>query len=74
MNEPYSHNGLQEGEVAIVDVVAAGREAVGPEMVLMVDVAYCWSNWKGALRVLGQLERYDVFFVETPLQCDDLDG
>ena len=57
-----------------MDVVAACREAVGPEMRLMVDVAYCWSDWKDALRVLRQLERYDIFFVETPLLCDDLDG
>jgi L-alanine-DL-glutamate epimerase-like enolase superfamily enzyme len=71
---PYSHNRLQEGNDAIVDVIAACREAVGPEMRLMVDVAYCWSDWKEALGVLRQLERYDIFFVETPLPCDDLDG
>ena len=43
-------------------------------MQLMVDVAYCWSDWKEALRILRQIEKYDVFFVETPLPSDDLDG
>ena len=49
INGPYSHNGLQEDDEAIVSMVAECREAVGPEMVLMVDVAYAWSDAKRAL-------------------------
>jgi L-alanine-DL-glutamate epimerase-like enolase superfamily enzyme len=71
---PYAHNRLQEGDEAIVDVVAACREAVGPGFTMMVDVAYAWSNAKEALRVLQRLEPYDIFFMETPLDIDDLDG
>jgi len=71
---PYTHNALHEGDDAIVDVVAACREAVGRDFVMMVDVAYSWSNAKEALRVLKQLEQYDIYFVETPLNIDDLDG
>ncbi len=71
---PYTHNRLQEDDSVVVDIVAACREAVGPDFVMMVDVCYCWSNAKQALRVLRQLEPYDLFFVETPLQLDDLDG
>jgi L-alanine-DL-glutamate epimerase-like enolase superfamily enzyme len=41
---------------------------------MMVDVCYCWTNAKEALRVMRQLEPYDLFFLETPLQLDDLDG
>jgi L-alanine-DL-glutamate epimerase-like enolase superfamily enzyme len=74
VNGPYSHNGLQEDDEAVVTVVAECREAVGPDMVLMVDVAYAWSDAKRALRVLRQLEPYDLFFVETPLDIDDLEG
>jgi L-alanine-DL-glutamate epimerase-like enolase superfamily enzyme len=74
INGPYSQNRLQEPDEAIVEIVAACREAVGPEMTLMVDVAYCWSDWKQALRVLRRLEKYDIFFFETPLAVDDLDG
>ena len=58
----------------IVEIVAACREAVGPDFVMMVDVCYCWTDAKEALRVLSQLEPYDSFFIETPLQLDDLDG
>jgi L-alanine-DL-glutamate epimerase-like enolase superfamily enzyme len=71
---PYAHNKLNEGDDAIIEIVAACREAVGPDFVMMVDVCYCWSNAKEALRVIRQLERYDIFFLETPLQLDDLDG
>jgi L-alanine-DL-glutamate epimerase-like enolase superfamily enzyme len=71
---PYSHNGLQADDEAIIDIVAACREAVGPEFVMMVDVCYCWTDAREALRVLEKLKRYDLFFLETPLQLDDLDG
>jgi L-alanine-DL-glutamate epimerase-like enolase superfamily enzyme len=71
---PYSHEGLQETDEAVVEAVAACREAAGPDMVLMLDVAYAWADARHALRVLRRLEPYDLFFVETPLDIDDLDG
>ncbi|PYT34099.1 MAG: mandelate racemase/muconate lactonizing enzyme family protein [Acidobacteria bacterium] len=71
---PYAHNRLSEGDDAIIEIVAACRESVSPDFVMMVDVCYCWSNAKEALRVIRQLEPYDIFFLETPLQLDDLDG
>jgi L-alanine-DL-glutamate epimerase-like enolase superfamily enzyme len=40
----------------------------------MVDAVYAWRDFKEALRVLQQLEPYDLFFVETPLSPDDLDS
>ena len=71
---PYTHNSLNESDDAIVDLIAACRETVGPNMIMMVDVAYTWTDWKEALRVLRRLEKYDLFFLETPLPSDDLDG
>jgi L-rhamnonate dehydratase len=71
---PYAHFRLHEGNEAIVELVAACREAAGSSMTLMLDVAYCWEDWKEALAVIRQLERHDLFFVETPLPSDDLDG
>lgn len=71
---PYAHNKLNEGDDAIIEIVAACREAVGTDFVMMVDVCYCWSSAKDALRVMRQLEPFDLFFLETPLQLDDLDG
>jgi L-rhamnonate dehydratase len=71
---PYTHNGLRESDESIVEIVAACREAVGPQFVMMVDVCYCWRDAKEALRVIRQLEPYDIFFLETPLMLEDLDG
>jgi len=74
INGPYAHNALAEDDEAIVDIVAACREAVGTDYVMMVDVAYCWPDAKAALRVLNRLEPYDIFFLETPIDIDDLAG
>ena len=71
---PYTHNRLQEPDDVIVEIVAACREAVGWDFTMMVDVCYCWTNAKEALRVLKKLEPYDLFFLETPIQLDDLEG
>lgn len=71
---PYSHGGLQEKDDTVVEMVAAARQAAGPDMILMVDVAYAWADAKQALRIMRQLEPYDLFFLETPLDIDDLDG
>lgn len=71
---PYSHNGLQEPDEAVVDIVAACREALGPDFTMMVDVAYAWSNAAQALAVLEQLEPFNLFFLETPIDIDDLEG
>lgn len=71
---PYSHNGIQSNDDAIVEIVAECRAAVGPEFVMMVDVAYCWSSAREALQVLKRLADYDLFFVETPIDIDDLEG
>lgn len=71
---PYAHNQLDEGDEAIIDVVTACREAVGPDFTMMVDVCYCWSSAKEALRVLNRLESCDIYFFETPIDIDDLEG
>ncbi len=72
---PYSHNGLQiRDDRAIASIVRECRAAVGPDMTLMVDVAYCWQDWKEALRAIDMLADQDIFFVETPLPSDDIAG
>mgnify|MGYP005623366351 FL=1 len=74
INGPYSHNAIQGTDEEVVDIVAACRQAVGPEFTLMVDVAYAWREAKEALRVLRRLEEFDLFFLETPIDIDDLEG
>jgi L-alanine-DL-glutamate epimerase-like enolase superfamily enzyme len=71
---PHAHAGLQETDEAIVELVAVAREALGPDIMLIVDVGYCWNDWKEALRVIKQIEKFNLFFVETPLSSDDLPG
>ena len=72
---PYSHNSLQiEDDREIAKIVAACRKAIGPEMTVMVDVAYAWRDWKEALRAIEMFADQDIFFIETPLPSDDVEG
>ena len=57
-----------------VDVISEVRRVVGPDFAVMVDVAYAWSDATTALAVIETWADYDVFFVETPLWADDLEG
>ncbi|MEW5979619.1 MAG: mandelate racemase/muconate lactonizing enzyme family protein [Acidobacteriota bacterium] len=71
---PLRVAGLDESDDTIVDLVAAGREVVGPEVQLMIDVGYCWRDWKEARQVFRRLEKHELYFIETPLWSDDLHG
>jgi L-alanine-DL-glutamate epimerase-like enolase superfamily enzyme len=50
------------------------RRITGEDHDLMIDVGYRWKNWNDALWVLRRIEDDKLFFVETPLHTDDLDG
>jgi L-alanine-DL-glutamate epimerase-like enolase superfamily enzyme len=71
---PYVHKELHGDDAKVIEVVAAVREAVGPEMALMVDVQYAFDSVERALRCCDALAELDVFFLETPLWVDDLAG
>ena len=71
---PYRHSGLSIPDERLIEVIAAVREATGPGFAIMVDVAYGWEDWPEALAVIETWEEHDVFFVETPLWTDDIDG
>jgi L-alanine-DL-glutamate epimerase-like enolase superfamily enzyme len=71
---PYAHSGLSAPPERMVEIVAGVRRAVGPDFTIMVDVAYAWNSVDRALSVIESWVDYDVFFVETPLWTDDLDG
>ncbi len=53
--------------------VAAARDALGPDMLLMVDA---WMGWDVpyALAMAERLRQYDVYWLEEPLLPDDYDG
>lgn len=74
VNGPYSHMGLQASNAAVIETVGAVREAIGDQVALMVDVAYAWDDVYEAAAVMRELEKYDLFFLETPLAADDLEG
>jgi L-alanine-DL-glutamate epimerase-like enolase superfamily enzyme len=71
---PYRHLGLQEPDRRTTEVLAAVRSAVGPAMTLMVDVQYMWDDVERAATTIAEWRDLDVYFVETPLRSDDLDG
>ena len=58
----------------VTETVAACREAVGADFTLMVDVQYAWPDADTALRTLRDWEALDIYFIETPLPVDDLQG
>jgi L-alanine-DL-glutamate epimerase-like enolase superfamily enzyme len=71
---PYAHTGLREPWERSTQVLAEVRDAIGPEVDLMVDVQYAFPDADTALSVLRGWQELDLFFVETPLWPDDLDG
>jgi L-alanine-DL-glutamate epimerase-like enolase superfamily enzyme len=74
LSGPYNHSGLNEPDERVTEVVAACRAAVGPDFVMMVDVQYAWSDAEVALRTLRDWRDLDIYFIETPLQIDNLAG
>jgi L-alanine-DL-glutamate epimerase-like enolase superfamily enzyme len=71
---PYAHNGLREPWERSTEVLAGVRAAIGPDVALLVDVQYAFPDAGTALAVLRDWECFDLYFVETPLWPDDLDG
>lgn len=58
----------------IVRLVRMARRIVGEQMTFMIDVGYRWLDSKAAIWTLQQLEECNLYFVETPLRMDDLEG
>ena len=71
---PYRHRGLTAPFERVTEVVAAVRAAVGPDFVLMVDVQYAFPDAATCLATIRDWRDLDIFFLETPLPSDDLDG
>ncbi|MEM7233813.1 MAG: mandelate racemase/muconate lactonizing enzyme family protein, partial [Planctomycetota bacterium] len=71
---PYNHSGLDEPDERATEVVRACRSAVGDDFAIMVDVQYAWDDPDRAIRTLAEWSDLDIFFIETPLTIDDLEG
>jgi L-alanine-DL-glutamate epimerase-like enolase superfamily enzyme len=60
-------------EADIVKEMAALREAVGPDIDLMVDLHWKFEAGE-AIRIIRRLEPYNLFFAEAPVQPENLEG
>ncbi len=60
----------EDEDVARVRTV---REAIGPDVELMVDANQAWTR-KQAVRMAGRLEEFDLCWLEEPLPHDDVEG
>jgi L-alanine-DL-glutamate epimerase-like enolase superfamily enzyme len=70
----YAHLGLHAKIDRIVEVIAAAREAVGPDMTLMIDAQYSFPDSATCRTVIREWEPFGIYFLETPLPSDDIDG
>jgi L-alanine-DL-glutamate epimerase-like enolase superfamily enzyme len=52
----------------------AAREAVGPEVELMLDCNNGWADVTQAMRYMRRFEAYDPYFIEEPFSPDDVDS
>lgn len=54
--------------------VRAAREAVGPEVELMLDCNNGWQDTVQAMETLRRLEPYHPYFIEEPFAPDDIES
>ena len=56
-----------------ISYVRAVREAIGDDVLLMVDANHAY-NAAEAIRLARKMERYDVYWFEEPVPPEDIDG
>jgi L-alanine-DL-glutamate epimerase-like enolase superfamily enzyme len=54
--------------------IAAVRERIGPDPILMLDANNAWSDLPTALRFVRMYEKYDPYWIEEPFSPDDIDN
>lgn len=54
--------------------VRAAREAIGPDVELMLDCNNGWTDTVQAMQYLSRIERYDPYFIEEPFGPDDIES
>ena len=74
LSGPYAHKGMHEPQARATEVLSAVRSAVGPQFTLMCDVQYAFPDAATCLKVIEGWADLGLFFLETPLPSDDLDG
>lgn len=71
---PYRHKTLTAGPAEMTALIGEARCQVGPDFTLMVDVQYAFPDADACLQAIAPWEEFGLFFIETPLPSDDLDG
>ena len=54
--------------------LAAVRERVGPDILVMLDANNAWNDLPTALRAMRRFEKYDPYWIEEPFSPDDIDN
>ena len=54
--------------------VRAAREAIGPDVELMLDANNAWSDLPTALSYVKRFESYHPYWIEEPFSPDDIDN
>ena len=54
--------------------IAAVRERVGKDILLMLDANNAWRDHPTALRFVRMYEKYDPYFIEEPFAPDDIEN
>jgi L-alanine-DL-glutamate epimerase-like enolase superfamily enzyme len=54
--------------------VRAAREAIGPDVHLMMDINNAWTDVPTALLYCKRFEKYNAYWVEEPFSPDDIDS
>lgn len=54
--------------------LAAVRDAVGPDVLVMLDANNAWSDVPTALQTVRRFEAYDPYWLEEPFSPDDVDN
>jgi L-alanine-DL-glutamate epimerase-like enolase superfamily enzyme len=52
--------------------IRAAREAIGPDVLLMLDANNAWRDLPTALRFMDRYEPYDPYWIEEPFPVDDI--
>jgi L-alanine-DL-glutamate epimerase-like enolase superfamily enzyme len=54
--------------------IRAAREAIGPDVLLMLDANNAWADLPTALVYCKRYEKYDPYWIEEPFSPDDIEN
>ncbi|HEY9279027.1 MAG TPA: mandelate racemase/muconate lactonizing enzyme family protein [Eoetvoesiella sp.] len=75
--EGYSAIKIKVGKLSPgeeVDRIHAAREAIGPDVHLMLDANNAWNDMATAMSYITRLEPYNPYWIEEPFSPDDIDN